>query len=597
MSWATWLLIGALLVFFMQCGFAMVESGFTRAKNTGNILMKNFADFSIGTVCFLVLGFGLMMGMDYISGFVGKPNVDIFNAFKTLMDSSIEVNSTAYSDATDVVSSFVFNLVFCATAATIVSGAMAERTRFVSYCVYSAMITLIVYPIEAGWVWNEQGWLLSGDYLPLKFVDFAGSGAIHAVGGCAALIGIAFIGARIGKFERDENGKVVKVNAIQGHDLTVGALGVLILWFGWYGFNGAAAGDDGELARIFVTTTIAPVMAVLVAMIYTWIRNKKPDVMMTMNASLAGLVAITAGCSNVDIYGALVIGFVAGFIVIGATWLLEHVLHLDDCVGAVPVHLANGIWGIVAVGFFDTENGLFYSGNATLLGVQCLGIITILAWTTVCMVIIFAGIKYIPVMVKFKTYKPAEVFAHAKTWNGLRANAEEEIIGLDLMEHGLTSAYPDFVPSVPSYDGEGEPVDVSGVQPAAIDLTSAGPEKYTKITIITGQSKFLTLKDAMAQIGVTGMTVSNVMGCGTQAGKTGQYRGVKTSMRLIPKVQVEIVVSTVDPKLVVAVAQKVLDDGKYGAGKIFVSELENVMRVRTGETGVAALTNEPEPTK
>lgn len=304
---------------------------------------------------------------------------------------------------------------------------------------------------------------------------------------------------------------------------------------------------------------------------------------------------MTAGCSNVDIIGSLVIGIVSGFLVMGVTWLLEHKLHLDDCVGAVPVHFANGIWGIVAVGFFDVENGLFYSGSWELLGIQLLGIVTILAWTTVCMIIFFAAIKYVPVMIKYKTVKPAEVIAYGKTWNGLRCNPEEELIGLGISEHGLTSSYPDFVPSVPSYDGEGDDVDISGVVPANIDLAPANESKYTKITIITGQEKFLTLKDAMAKIGVTGMTVTNVMGCGTQAGKTGQYRGVKTTMHLLPKVQVEIVVSTVDPKMVVAVAKKVLDDGKYGAGKIFVTGIENVMRVRTGETGMEALTNEPEP--
>ncbi len=592
MTWTAWLLIGAALVFFMQCGFAMVETGFTRAKNTGNILFKNFVDFCIGCVCFLFLGFGLMMGVDYVAGFIGVPNLDIFSCFRTLFDGAEAVGQVVYDEAVSTAASFVFNLVFCATAATIVSGAMAERTRFLAYCVYSAMISLIVYPVEAGWVWNSQGWLVN---LGVGFVDFAGSGAIHTVGGTASLIGIIFLGARIGKFERDENGKVIKVNAIQGHNMTIGALGVLILWFGWYGFNGAAATEEGQLARIFVTTTIAPSVALLVAMIYTWIRNKKPDLVMSMNASLAGLVGVTAGCSNVDIIGSLVIGIVSGFLVMGVTWLLEHKLHLDDCVGAVPVHFANGIWGIVAVGFFDVENGLFYSGSWELLGIQLLGIVTILAWTTVCMIIFFAAIKYVPVMIKYKTVKPAEVIAYGKTWNGLRCNPEEELIGLDICEHGLTSSYPDFVPSVPSYDGEGDDVDISGVVPANIDLAPANESKYTKITIITGQEKFLTLKDAMAKIGVTGMTVTNVMGCGTQAGKTGQYRGVKTTMHLLPKVQVEIVVSTVDPKMVVAVAQKVLDDGKYGAGKIFVTGIENVMRVRTGETGIEALTNEPEP--
>lgn len=443
MTWTTWLLIGAALVFLMQCGFAMVETGFTRAKNTGNILFKNFVDFCIGCVCFLFLGFGLMMGVDYVAGFIGVPNLDIFTCFDTLFAGEEAVGAEVYEAAVTTASSFTFNLVFCATAATIVSGAMAERTRFLAYCIYSAMISLIVYPVEAGWVWNSQGWLVN---LGVGFVDFAGSGAIHMVGGTASLIGIIFLGARIGKFERDESGKVVKVNAIQGHNMTIGALGVLLLWFGWYGFNGAAANETGQLARIFVTTTIAPSVALLVAMIYTWIRNKKPDLVMSMNASLAGLVGVTAGCSNVDIIGSLVIGVVSGFLVMGVTWLLEHVLHLDDCVGAVPVHFANGIWGIIAVGLFDVENGLFYSGNAELLGIQLLGIITILAWTAVWMTIFFAAIKYVPVMIKYKTVKPSEIIACGKTWNGLRCNPEEEIIGLDISEHGLTSSIPTSFP-------------------------------------------------------------------------------------------------------------------------------------------------------
>ncbi len=589
MSFGIWFLIGAALVFFMQCGFAMVETGFTRAKSAGNIIMKNLMDFCIGTVVFMFLGFGLMMAEDYVAGFIGAPNLDIFSDWSSF---------TAEQG-----SSFVFNLVFCATAATIVSGAMAERTRFISYCIYSAMISLVVYPIEAGWVWNSQGWLVSNG-----FVDFAGSAAIHMVGGCAALIGAIFEGARIGKYDRDENGKVVKVNAIQGHSLTLGALGVFILWFGWYGFNGAAATSEQSLALIFVNTTIAPAVATVVCMIFTWIKNKKPDVGMCLNASLAGLVGITAGCYTVDAIGASVIGIVSGILVVAVAELLDKKLHIDDPVGAVAVHFANGIWGTLAVGFFacvdyqdggagvlDAEHaGVFYGGNGHLLGMQCLGVVSILAWTAVCMTILFAAMKYVPVMIKFKCGPAAAIkVAKEKHWNGLRCTAEDEIAGLDISEHGLPSAYADFLPTVPSYDGEGSPVDVAGVTPADIDLTpSSNGGKYTKVTVITNQDKFLTLKDAMAQIGVTGMTVSSVMGCGVQGGKTGQYRGVKTSMHLLPKIQVEIVVSTVDPKLVVAVARKVLDDGKVGAGKIFVSDVENVMRIRTGETGVDALSNE-----
>lgn len=602
-TFAVWFLIGAALVFFMQCGFAMVETGFTRAKNAGNIIMKNLMDFCIGTVVFMFLGFGLLVGVDSVAGFCGVPNLDIVANWDAFI-----------RNENGLASSFVFNLVFCATAATIVSGAMAERTRFISYCIYSAMISLVVYPIEAGWVWGigDNAWLTG-----MGFIDFAGSAAIHSVGGTAALIGAIFLGPRIGKYERDEKGKVTKVNAIQGHSLTLGALGVFVLWFGWYGFNGAACNTAQSLGVVFVNTTIAPAVATVACMIFTWIKNKKPDVGMCLNASLAGLVGITAGCYIVDAIGAFVIGVVSGILVVVVAEVLDQKLHIDDPVGAVAVHFANGIWGTIAVGLFATadyqlytdENGaayvvgkltdpaqlgLFYGGNGYLLGMQAAGILSILAWTTVWMVVLFAAMKYVPVMIKYKTCNLKKVVELGKSWNGLRCSAEDEVTGLDVSEHGLTSAYADFLPTVPSYDGAGNAVDVAGIVPADIELAPATVGKYTKITVITGQDKFLTLKDAMAQIGVTGMTVSNVMGCGTQGGKTGQYRGVKTSMHLLPKIQVEIVVSTVDPKLVVAVAQKVLDDGKFGAGKIFVSDVENVMRVRTGETGVAALSNEAE---
>lgn len=590
-AFGIWFLIGAALVFFMQCGFAMVETGFTRAKNAGNIIMKNLMDFCIGTVVFMLLGFSLLIGQEAVGGFIGMPSLGLFTDFSTFVAENA--------------SSFVFNLVFCATAATIVSGAMAERTRFVSYCVYSALISLIVYPVEAGWVWGN-GWLVN-----LGFIDFAGSACIHAVGGMAALVGAIFLRPRIGKYERNAQGKVTKVNAIPGHSLTLGALGVFILWFGWYGFNGAAANSLPSLANIFLTTTIAPAVATVVCMCFTWIKNKKPDVSMCLNASLAGLVAITAGCYRVNAAGAAIIGGVAGILVVVVAEFLDKKLHIDDPVGAVAVHCANGIWGTIAVGLFATVDfqagaagvdaagnlidksmlGLFYGGNGYLLGIQIAGILAILAWTVVWMILVFGGIKYIPVMVKEKCGL-RKAIKIGKSWNGLRAVADDEVAGLDISEHGLDSAYADFLPTAPSYDGEGAGVDISGIAPAEIDLSATEKESYSKVTIITGQDKFLTLKDAMAQIGVTGMTVSTVMGCGAQSGKTGQYRGVKTSMHLIPKIQVEVVVSEVDPKLVVAVAQKVLADGKYGAGKIFVSSIENVMRVRTGETGKAALSNE-----
>ena len=558
-----WFLIGAALVFFMQAGFAMVETGFTRAKNAGNIIMKNLMDFCIGTVVFVLLGFGLMMAEDYVFGLVGVPNLDIFTDFGGF----IKENA----------SSFVFNLVFCATAATIVSGAMAERTKFVSYCIYSGVISLVVYPIEAGWVWNSQGWLAQWG-----FHDFAGSAAIHSVGGLTALIGAIMVGPRLGKYVKDKAGKVTKVNAIPGHSITLGALGCFILWFGWYGFNGAAAWDGTSLASIFLTTTIAPAVATCTTMIFTWIKNGKPDVSMCLNASLAGLVGITAGCDALDAIGATVVGVVSGILVVVAVELLDLKLHIDDPVGAVGVHLVNGVWGTLAVGLLANPeapaglNGLFYTGSAVLLGKQTVGILAILAWTAVTMTITFLIIK--------KTV-------------GLRVSAEEEIKGLDSTEHGLPSAYADFVPAVESLDyGYEGAVAVSGEVPMAeavpvkkVPAFEDGTPKFTKVEIICKEARLETLKNAMMDIGITGMTVSHVLGCGAQKGKPEYYRGVQVEANLLPKVQIDIVVSKVPVRQVIETAKKVLYTGHIGDGKIFVYDVENVVKVRTGEEGYDAL--------
>ena len=558
-----WFLIGAALVFFMQAGFAMVETGFTRAKNAGNIIMKNLMDFCIGTVVFVLLGFGLMMAEDYVFGLVGVPNLDIFTDFGGF----IKENA----------SSFVFNLVFCATAATIVSGAMAERTKFVSYCIYSGVISLVVYPIEAGWVWNSQGWLAQWG-----FHDFAGSAAIHSVGGLTALIGAIMVGPRLGKYVKDKAGKATKVNAIPGHSITLGALGCFILWFGWYGFNGAAAWDGTSLASIFLTTTIAPAVATCTTMIFTWIKNGKPDVSMCLNASLAGLVGITAGCDALDAIGATVVGVVSGILVVVAVEFLDLKLHIDDPVGAVGVHLVNGVWGTLAVGLLANPeapaglNGLFYTGSAVLLGKQTVGILAILAWTAVTMTITFLIIK--------KTV-------------GLRVSAEEEIKGLDSTEHGLPSAYADFVPAVESLDyGYEGAVAVSGEVPMAeavpvkkVPAFEDGTPKFTKVEIICKEARLETLKNAMMDIGITGMTVSHVLGCGAQKGKPEYYRGVQIEANLLPKVQVDIVVSKVPVRQVIETAKKVLYTGHIGDGKIFVYDVENVVKVRTGEEGYDAL--------
>lgn len=554
MDMRVWYLLGAVLVFFMQCGFAMVETGFTRAKNAGNIIMKNLMDFCIGTVVFFVLGYGIMNSENYFFGLIGRPEYQMFTDFANFDWSN-----------------FFFQLVFCATAATIVSGAMAERTKFSTYCIYSAIISAIVYPIEAGWVWNSAGWLAK-----LGYVDFAGSSVIHMVGGIASVIGAAMLGPRIGKYTKGKDGKVV-VNAFPGHSLTLGALGCFILWFAWYGFNGAAASDPTQLAQILGTTTIAPAVATFACMLFTWIRNGAPDVSMCLNASLAGLVGITAGCANVDALGATIIGLVDGILVVIVVEFIDQKLKIDDPVGAVAVHGCNGLWGTVAVGLFDYNNGVFYGGGFHQLGVQVLGVVCIAAYTAVAMTIVFTILKHTI---------------------GLRVSAEEEIMGLDIAEHDLASAYADFLPiSATTMGGvTTETIDVTDLRDKKLAPIIGGAKeaggRYTKLTIMCKEDRFAILKDAMSQIGVTGMTVSHVMGCGTQKGKTGQYRGVKIDMNLLPQLQVDIVVSTVPPELVVEAAKKALYTGEYGDGKIFLYDVENVVRIRTNETGIAALDND-----
>ncbi len=571
-----WFLIGAALVFWMQAGFAMVETGFTRAKNAGNIIMKNLMDFCIGTIVFSLLGYGLMMGEDALFGFIGLPNMDMFTHFKEFIASPGDGSFTGAS-------TFVFNLVFCATTATIVSGAMAGRTKFSSYCIYSAVISLFIYPIEAHWIWGG-GWLSK-----LGFHDYAGSCAIHMVGGIAALIGASMLGERIGKYERDKNGKVIKVNAIPGHSITLGALGVFILWLGWYGFNGAAATSVSELSSIFITTTIAPSVATVTTMIYTWVRNGKPDVSMCLNASLAGLVGVTAGCDAFDAIGSAVVGVVSGLLVVWVVELLDLKLHIDDPVGAVGVHMANGIWGTIAVGLLANPdapaglNGLFYTGEFKQLGLQLAGFAAVAAYAAIMMLITFAIIK--------KTH-------------GLRTTAEEEILGLDITEHGLPSAYPDFMPSVHKYTTyddqdviavEGDTPEAEAIPVKKVPTFDDGTSpKLTKIEIVCKEAKFDRLKKAMSQIGITGMTVSHVMGYGTQKGKPEYYRGVAVETNLMPKVQIEIVVSKVPVRSVIETAKKALYTGHIGDGKIFVYDVENVVKVRTGEEGFDALQDSEE---
>lgn len=579
--YGVWFLIGAALVFWMQAGFAMVEAGFTRAKNTGNIIMKNLMDFCIGTCTFILIGFGLLLGEDLL-GFIGKPGFDIF---------------TSYADFDW--SNFVFNLVFCETTATIVSGAMAERTKFLSYCVYSGVISALIYPVEAHWIWGG-GWLAQ-----MGFHDFAGSCAIHMVGGISALIGAKILGPRIGKFTKDKQGTITKVNAFPGHNLTIGALGVFILWLGWYGFNGAAATSIEELGSIFVTTTIAPAIATVVCMVFTWVKYGKPDVSMCLNASLAGLVAITAGCDVTDAFGAIVIGAVAGLLVVFGVWFLDYKLHIDDPVGAVAVHCLNGIWGTIAVGFFATDSapafargygdgvtyganqicgtGLFYGGGFRLLGMQLAGMFSVIIWTVITITITFLVIR--------ATF-------------GLRVSEEEEIIGLDATEHGLPSAYAGFSMmdisnsmimeenentqlGSDNYEEASEAQKNAAVRVSQVPMPSASG--IYKVVIIAKLSRYDVLRKAMNQIGVTGMTVTQVMGCGIQKGAGEKYRGAEIDATLLPKVKVEVVVSSIPVEKVIESAKKVLYTGHIGDGKIFVYNVDKVVKIRTGEEDMAAL--------
>jgi len=572
---AVWFLAGAALVFWMQAGFAMVETGFTRAKNAGNILMKNLMDFCIGTVVFIMIGFSLLLGED-MQGIIGRPGFDLF---------------TGYAEFD--FSGFVFNLVFCATTATIVSGAMAERTKFLSYCIYSAVISAVIYPIEAHWIWGG-GWLSQ-----IGFHDFAGSCAIHMVGGISALIGAWILGPRIGKFTKDKDGKIIKVNAFPGHNLPIGCLGVFILWLGWYGFNGAAATSVPQLGSIFLTTTVAPAIATVVCMIFTWLKYGKPDVSMCLNASLAGLVAITAPCDVTDCFGAVVIGAVAGVLVVFGVWFLDNVLRVDDPVGAVAVHMMNGIWGTVATGLFATTSapgndsvvGLFYGGGFRQLGIQLAGFAAVASWTAVTITLAYLGIR-------------AAV--------GLRVTEEEEIVGLDSSEHGLASAYSGFsITDISSMANMGVnentdlgqddyakatdfqkemavPVVVSGA-----DLDKTGNPVFDtgmhKVSIIVRLAKFDALKKALNDLGVTGMTVTQVMGCGIQKGAGEYYRGVEMDATLLPKVKVEVVVSKIPVGHIIEAAKKALYTGHIGDGKIFVYNVMKVVKVRTGEEDYAAL--------
>ena len=557
-----WVLFGAAMVFFMQAGFSMCEAGFTRAKNTGNILMKNLMDFCIGTPAFWLVGFGLMFGAG--SGVIGTFDPLIGGDYSHILPAGVPLWAFV-----------IFQTVFCATSATIVSGAMAERTKFSAYCIYSAAISLLIYPVSGHWIWGG-GWIAQ-----IGFHDFAGSTAVHMVGGVCALIGAKILGPRIGKY--DKNGKP---QAILGHNLSFAALGVFILWFCWFGFNGASTvGMDSDAlmdtaGRVFFNTNMAAAVACCTTLLFTWIRYKKPDVSMTYNAALAGLVGITAGCDAVSPVGAAVIGIICGILIVLAVEFFDKIAKIDDPVGAVSVHCVCGATGTILTGLFatgvTTEAGLFYGGGVHLLAVQAAGVVSVAVYVAVVITIVFLAIKYTI---------------------GLRADAEDEIAGLDVSEHGLLTAYAGFAmqPDIAA-EGEAVPAAVTGDVPAAeaipvkkVPSFEEGTPKFTKIEIVCRESKFEALKNAMMKLGITGMTVSHVLGCGAQKGKPEYYRGVQVEASLLPKVQVEIVVSAVPVRKVIETAKKVLYTGHIGDGKIFVYDVENVVKVRTGEEGFDAL--------
>ena len=557
-----WVLLGAALVFFMQAGFSMCEAGFTRAKNTGNILMKNLMDFCIGTPCFWLFGFGVMFGTG--TALFGWIDPMICKDYSAILPEGVPL--WAYA---------VFQTVFCATSATIVSGAMAERTRFSAYCIYSAAISLFIYPISGHWIWGG-GWLAQ-----LGFHDFAGSTAVHMVGGVCALIGAKILGPRIGKY--DAKGKP---RAILGHNLTFAALGVFILWFCWFGFNGASTvsmtGDDTIVSAglIFFNTNLAAAVACCATLIFTWLRYGKPDVSMTYNAALAGLVGITAGCDAVSPVGAAVMGLIFGIVIVLAVEFFDKKAKIDDPVGAISVHGVCGALGTLLTGLFatgvSTEKGLFYGGGFHFLGVQTLGIVTVAAYVTVVITAVFLLLKHTI---------------------GLRASAEDELAGLDISEHGLPTAYAGFAMSPDTLTAEETPVAVTGDVPEAEAIpvkrepafTDGTSPKFTKVEIICKEARFEALKSALMELGITGMTLSHVLGCGVQKGRPEFYRGVEVEATLLPKIQLDIVVSKIPVRSVIETAKKVLYTGHIGDGKIFVYDVENVVKVRTGEEGYDAL--------
>jgi Amt family ammonium transporter len=585
-NYQIWKLIAIALIFFMQAGFAMCEAGFTRAKNTGNITMKDLMDFCLGTITFILIGGRILCEENALAGGLFG---EVGQVYKGMFGEG--ANWIGWTD-------FIFNLVSCATTATIVSGALAERTNFKAYCIYSMIISAVVYPVKAYWNWGvgNNGWLqqLANSWGLLDggtaqgFIDLSGSCSIHMVGGLTALIGAWMVGPRIGKYVRDENDKVTKINAIQGHKVLVGALGVFILWFGWYGFNpGTCSAWEGYegMGQVFMTTTISASLATVTVMMITWIKNGKPDVSMTLNGSLAGLVAITASCSRVDLVGSIAIGIVSGFVLTFGVEFFDKVCHIDDPIGACSVHFLNGVWGTLAAGLFSITTGLFYGKGFAQLGIQTNGVLAVCAWTAAWAFLIFGVMKLI------KRKDGVTPF--------LRATPEEEIRGLDLTESGLQAAYAGFQMAPQPFDYGDAVAQVNGDIPLSeaievksmptVDNIKPGDKTITKIEIVCKERMFEALKDELLNIGITGMTVSHLMGCGIQKGAPEYYRGIKIEPTLLPKIQVDVVVANIPVSTVIEAARKVLYTGHIGDGKIFVYNCLDVVKVRTGETGQAAL--------
>lgn len=570
-----WVFLTAILVFFMNLGFAAVEAGFARSKNTVNILSKNFIVFAVSSLGFLILGWGLMFGGD--NPLIGTQNLFIlgesdFSYYKDTLTSNVPFWGK-----------FFFQLVFCGTAATIVSGAVAERVKYISFIIFSFILTLFIYPIVGHWIWGG-GWLAD-----LGFMDFAGDTVVHSVGGWAALAGALILGPRIGKYGKDG-----KVNAIPGHNMSLAVIGLFVLWLGWFGFNPGSTmsfQNPSDVMHILMTTNTAAIAAILTSTITSWIFIGKPDLGMTINGCLAGLVGITGSCAYVSISASLIIGAIAGVIVVFAVMFFDRI-KVDDPVGATSVHLGCGVFGTICVGLFakegvttlSTKNGLFYGGGFKLLGIQLLGIIAIGVFVFATSLLVWFIIK--------KTI-------------GIRVSREEEIAGLDIGEHG-NIAYPDFAPATTMTGlSTGIEVTKSAVTTVSKSENTVLPDeaipvvhnehsgaKMTKVTIIMNQSKLSELQEALDKLGITGITVTNVLGYGMQKGQLTYFLGRAIDTRLLPKVKVEVVICKIPVQTLVETVQKVLYTGSIGDGKIFIYDVEDVIKIRTNEHGYEALQDE-----